>query len=106
MFKYDSTHGKFTGNVEARDGKLVINGKEVSVFNEKDASAIPWGKVDASYIVESTGEPQLLFRIRTICQDTNSTQAPSPPRRPLALTSRAEPRRSSSRLLRLTPRCS
>merc|ERR1711976_147277 len=55
MFKYDSTHGKFKGDVTTDGDKLVINGQKISVFNERDASAIPWGSVDAEYIVESTG---------------------------------------------------
>nr|BAJ04691.1 glyceraldehyde-3-phosphate dehydrogenase [Helicobasidium mompa] len=55
MFKYDSTHGRFKGEVSSSNGKLVVNGKEVSVFAEKDASAIQWGQVGAEYIVESTG---------------------------------------------------
>lgn len=55
MFKYDSTHGRFDGTVETKDGKLIINGKPITVFNERDASAIPWGSAGAEYIVESTG---------------------------------------------------
>jgi len=55
MFKYDSTHGKFKGSVEAKDGKLVVNGKPISVHTEKDPSAIAWAKDGAEYIVESTG---------------------------------------------------
>ncbi|KAE9406067.1 glyceraldehyde-3-phosphate dehydrogenase [Gymnopus androsaceus JB14] len=55
MFKYDSVHGRFDGPVEIKDGKLVIDGKHISVFGEKDAAAIPWGSVGAEYIVESTG---------------------------------------------------
>merc|ERR1711976_849878 len=55
MFKYDSTHGKFKGDVTTDGDKLVINGQKISVFNERDASAIPWGSADAEYIVESTG---------------------------------------------------
>ncbi|THV03457.1 glyceraldehyde-3-phosphate dehydrogenase [Dendrothele bispora CBS 962.96] len=55
MFKYDSVHGRFKGSVEKKDGKLVINGKSISVFGEKDPAAIPWSSVGASYIVESTG---------------------------------------------------
>ena len=43
MFKYDSTHGRYQGTVEAKDGKLVIDGKAVSVFSEKDPTAIGWG---------------------------------------------------------------
>lgn len=55
MFKYDSTHGRFKGHIETRDGKLYIEGKEVAVFNERDPAAIPWGSVGADYVVESTG---------------------------------------------------
>ncbi|OZJ05014.1 Glyceraldehyde-3-phosphate dehydrogenase [Bifiguratus adelaidae] len=55
MFKYDSTHGKYKGTVEAKDGKLVVDGKPIKVHMEKDPSAIPWGKDGAEYVVESTG---------------------------------------------------
>ncbi|EKM52679.1 uncharacterized protein PHACADRAFT_261268 [Phanerochaete carnosa HHB-10118-sp] len=55
MFKYDSVHGRFNGSVEVKDGKLVVDGKAISVFAEKDPSSIPWGSVNAEYIVESTG---------------------------------------------------
>jgi glyceraldehyde 3-phosphate dehydrogenase len=55
MFKYDSVHGRFKGTVEAKDGKLWIAGKPVTVFGEKDPAAIPWGQEGAAYIVESTG---------------------------------------------------
>jgi len=55
MFKYDSVHGRFKGSVEAKDGKLVINGQVVTVYAERDPSAIPWSKTGAEYIVESTG---------------------------------------------------
>lgn len=55
MFKYDSTHGRFKGTVETRDGKLVVNGKEVAVFGQRDPASIPWGENGADYVVESTG---------------------------------------------------
>jgi len=55
MFKYDSVHGRYKGSVEAKDGKLVIEGKSIQVFAEKDPASIPWGKVGADYIIESTG---------------------------------------------------
>jgi len=55
MFKYDSTHGKFKGTVEAKDGKLVINGKEISVFSERNPADIKWGEAGVQYVVESTG---------------------------------------------------
>lgn len=55
MFKYDSTHGCFNGTVEAKDGKLVINGKSVAVYGERDPGNIQWGAHGADYVVESTG---------------------------------------------------
>lgn len=55
LFKYDSTHGRFPGTVEAKDGKLVVNGHAISVHAERDPANIPWGTDGAEYIVESTG---------------------------------------------------
>jgi glyceraldehyde 3-phosphate dehydrogenase len=55
MFKYDSTHGRFKGTVETKDGKLVIDGKPVSVYAERDPANIPWGNEGVDYVVESTG---------------------------------------------------
>lgn len=55
MFKYDSVHGRFKGEIEAKNGKLVINGNEIEVHVEKDPANIPWGKTGADYVVESTG---------------------------------------------------
>ncbi|RPD77164.1 glyceraldehyde-3-phosphate dehydrogenase [Lentinus tigrinus ALCF2SS1-7] len=55
MFKYDSVHGRFKGSVEAKDGKLWVEGKPISVFQEKDPANINWASVGAEYIVESTG---------------------------------------------------
>jgi glyceraldehyde 3-phosphate dehydrogenase len=55
LAKYDSTHGRFKGTVEAKDGKLVVNGKEISVFACRDPAEIAWGSAGAEYVVESTG---------------------------------------------------
>lgn len=55
MFKYDSTHGRFKGEVSTKNGMLVVNGKEIHVFQERDPKAIPWAKAGAEYVVESTG---------------------------------------------------
>jgi glyceraldehyde 3-phosphate dehydrogenase len=55
MFKYDSVHGTFKGSVEAKDGKLWIQGKPITIYSERDPAAIPWGSAGADYIVESTG---------------------------------------------------
>ncbi|KAG5646185.1 hypothetical protein DXG03_004238 [Asterophora parasitica] len=54
MFKYDSVHGRFNGTVEAKDGKLWIQGKPVTVFGERNPADIKWGSVGADYVVEST----------------------------------------------------
>ncbi|CAD6958865.1 unnamed protein product [Tilletia caries] len=55
MLKYDSTHGVFNGEVSTKDGKLIVNGRSISVYAEKDPANIPWGKDGAYYVVESTG---------------------------------------------------
>ena len=54
MLKYDSTHGRFKGAVSAENGKLVVNGKAITIFAERDPSNINWGSTGAEYIVEST----------------------------------------------------
>jgi len=55
MFKYDSTHGQFKGEVKAEDGKLVIDGNAITIFGERDPAAINWASAGAKYVVESTG---------------------------------------------------
>jgi glyceraldehyde 3-phosphate dehydrogenase len=55
LFKYDSTHGKYKGTVVAQDKGIEINGKFIPCLSEKDPSQLPWGKLGADYIVESTG---------------------------------------------------
>ena len=55
IFKYDSTHGKFRGDVSVDSGKLVVNDQKISVYSERDPNAIPWDNDQAEYIVECTG---------------------------------------------------
>jgi len=55
MFKYDSTHGRYAGEVSCDDGCLVVDGHKIQVFNEMKPENIPWKKAGAEYIVESTG---------------------------------------------------
>jgi glyceraldehyde 3-phosphate dehydrogenase len=55
MLKYDSTHGKFEGTIEVKDGNLVVNGKTIRVTAEKDPANLKWGDVGAEVIIESTG---------------------------------------------------
>ena len=55
MLKYDTMHGRFDGTVEAKDGKLVVNGQAIRVTAEKDPANLKWDEVGAEYVVESTG---------------------------------------------------
>jgi len=55
MFSKDSVHGPFKGTVEVEGDKLVINGKKITVFSEKDPANIPWGSAEVWCVVESTG---------------------------------------------------
>jgi len=55
MLKYDTMHGKFDGTVEATENAIVVNGKEIPIFAERNPADIPWGKIEAEYVVESTG---------------------------------------------------
>lgn len=55
MLKYDSTHGKFNGTVEAKDGNLIVNGKKIRVTAEKDPANLKWSEVGAEIVIESTG---------------------------------------------------
>jgi glyceraldehyde 3-phosphate dehydrogenase len=55
MLKYDSTHGRFNGSVEAKDGHLVVNGKKIRVTAEKDPANLKWNEVGAEIVIESTG---------------------------------------------------
>lgn len=55
MFNYDSTHGRFPGKVSFEGDNLIIDGKKIQVFGEKDPAAIPWGKAGVDYVIESTG---------------------------------------------------
>ncbi len=55
MLKYDTMHGKFDGTVESTDHSIIVNGHEIAVFSERDPANLPWAKVGAEYVVESTG---------------------------------------------------
>eukprot|EP00762_Andalucia_godoyi_P005358 ANDGO_06818.mRNA.1 Glyceraldehyde-3-phosphate dehydrogenase len=55
LLQFDSIHGRFKGTIAVVDGHLVINGKTIYVYTEKDPASIPWGKVGAEWVVESTG---------------------------------------------------
>ena len=55
LLKYDSTHGKYPGEVSHKDGALIVDGKEIKVFSERDPAQLPWSSVGADLVVESTG---------------------------------------------------
>uniref|UniRef100_A0A4W5L5S4 Glyceraldehyde-3-phosphate dehydrogenase n=1 Tax=Hucho hucho TaxID=62062 RepID=A0A4W5L5S4_9TELE len=55
MFKYDSTHGRYKGEVSMEDGKLIVDDHSISVFQCMKPHEIPWGNAGADYVVESTG---------------------------------------------------
>ncbi|WP_018342410.1 type I glyceraldehyde-3-phosphate dehydrogenase [Cytophaga aurantiaca] len=55
MLKYDSTHGRFDGSIEVKDGKLVVNGNAIRVTAERDPANLKWNEIGAEYVVESTG---------------------------------------------------
>ena len=55
MLRYDTMHGQFQGEIAYEEGALIVNGQKISVFAEKEPKDIPWGKVGADYVVESTG---------------------------------------------------
>ncbi|HEY5691514.1 MAG TPA: type I glyceraldehyde-3-phosphate dehydrogenase [Cyclobacteriaceae bacterium] len=55
MLKYDSTHGRFDGTVDVKDGNLIVNGKKIRVTAEKDPANLKWSEVGAEIVIESTG---------------------------------------------------
>ncbi|MFP4403083.1 MAG: type I glyceraldehyde-3-phosphate dehydrogenase [Nanoarchaeota archaeon] len=55
LLKYDSVHGKFKGTIEYTEDSLIINGKEIKVFKEKDPEKLPWNDLNIDVVVESTG---------------------------------------------------
>ena len=60
LFKYDSVHGTFDGDVKAVDGGIEINGKTLKVFSQRDPAELPWGDLGVDYVLECTG----IFRDR------------------------------------------
>ncbi|MBU3127251.1 type I glyceraldehyde-3-phosphate dehydrogenase [Clostridium tagluense] len=55
LFTYDSCYGTFKGKVETQGNSLIINGKEIKVFNEKEAKNLPWKQLGIDVVIESTG---------------------------------------------------
>jgi len=55
MLRYDSTHGRFPGQVEVDSGQLVVNGQRIRITAERDPANLAWGDIGADYVLESTG---------------------------------------------------
>src|SRR5690606_7360498 len=55
LLKYDTTHGKLNATVQAGEGSLIVNGKEVKIFAERDPGNLPWAQYGVEIVVESTG---------------------------------------------------
>ena len=64
LLKYDSTHGRFDGHAELKDGALVVNGRTIPLLSERDPSKLPWGELGNPIVIESTG----VFRTRAQVQ--------------------------------------
>ncbi len=55
LTRYDSAHGKFPGKVEVKDGAMIVNGRTIKVFAERDPSKLPWGDLGVDVVHECTG---------------------------------------------------
>ena len=55
LLKYDSVHGSFSAKVEAKDDAIVVNGKAIKIYKERDPAALPWKKEKIDVVLESTG---------------------------------------------------
>ncbi|HYI66626.1 MAG TPA: type I glyceraldehyde-3-phosphate dehydrogenase [Candidatus Limnocylindrales bacterium] len=55
LFRYDSTYGRYNGEVTSGDGTITVDGHEIKAFSERDPAALPWGDVGVDIVIESTG---------------------------------------------------
>ena len=55
LLKYDTTHGRYAGKVESTDHSIIVDGKEITIYAEKNAADLPWGKLDIDVVLECTG---------------------------------------------------
>ena len=55
LLKYDTTHGRFNGTVEAGENSIIVNGKKITIYAEKDAANLPWKELDVDVVLECTG---------------------------------------------------
>src|SRR3954471_14036692 len=55
LFKYDSVHGKYPGDVEAGKDSIIVDGDEIKILSQKDPAALPWKDLGVDIVLESTG---------------------------------------------------
>ncbi|MCI1305823.1 MAG: type I glyceraldehyde-3-phosphate dehydrogenase [Lachnospiraceae bacterium] len=55
LLKYDTTHGRYPGKVEAKEHSIVVDGKEITIYAEKNAADLPWKELDIDVVLECTG---------------------------------------------------
>ncbi len=55
LLKYDSAHGRFNGTVAHTENSLIVNGKEITIYAQRDPETLPWGEIGVEVVVESTG---------------------------------------------------
>jgi glyceraldehyde 3-phosphate dehydrogenase len=55
LLKYDTTHGRYNGTVEAGEDSITVNGKKITIYKEKDAANLPWKDLDIDVVLECTG---------------------------------------------------
>ncbi len=64
LLKYDSIHGRFPGEIKVEDNAIIVNGKRLIVYAEKDPANLPWAKHDVDVVIEATG----IFRKRELLE--------------------------------------
>ena len=55
MLRYDSTHGRFQGQVQVENNQLLVNGRAIRISAERDPNNLAWGDIGVDYVLESTG---------------------------------------------------
>jgi len=55
LLRYDSIHGELKADIEAKDGSLIVNGKEIKVLAQRDPAALPWKDLGIEVVIEATG---------------------------------------------------
>ena len=77
LFRYDSTYGIFSGDIEVGEGVLKLDGRSIVVLNQKDPSRLPWKQLGVDIVIESTG----VFTRREQLADRDRLQSASRRRR-------------------------